>query len=76
MYTTFEDSSSWYDVKEKLTNKGNDKQWAAVFLIHSTTNHYQALYQIYNHESSSSREICDGNFPMHYVEEREMDKQK
>ena len=33
--------------KEKLTNKGTDKQYVAVFLLHNTTNHYdQALYQI------------------------------
>ena len=36
--------------KEKLTNKGTDKQYVAVFfllfLLHDTTHHYQALYQI------------------------------
>ena len=30
--------------KEKWINKGNDKQYVAVSLIHSTTYHYQALY--------------------------------
>ena len=53
MYTTFEDSSThrcWAGImekfigkKKKMTNKGNDKQWVAVSLIHSTTNHYQAI---------------------------------
>ena len=32
--------------KEKWTNKGTDKQFVAYSLIHSTTVHYQALYQI------------------------------
>ena len=32
--------------KEKLINKGTDKQYVAVLLLHNTTNHYQALYQI------------------------------
>ena len=33
-------------VKEKWTNKGTDKQYVAVLLLHNTTHHYQALYQI------------------------------
>ena len=33
--------------KEKWTNKGTDKQYVAgFFLLHNTTHHYQALYQI------------------------------
>ena len=32
--------------KEKWTNKGTDKQYVAAFLLHNTTHHYQALYQI------------------------------
>ena len=32
--------------KEKWTNKGTDKQYVADSLLHSTTCHYQALYQI------------------------------
>ena len=33
--------------KEKLTNKGTDKQYVAIFfLLHNTTHHNQALYQI------------------------------
>ena len=32
--------------KDKWTNKGTDKQYVAVFLLHNTTHHYQALYQI------------------------------
>ena len=32
--------------EEKWTNKGTDKQYVAVFLLHNTTHHYQALYQI------------------------------
>ena len=32
--------------KEKWTNKGTDKQYVADSLIHSTTVHYKALYQI------------------------------
>ena len=32
--------------KEKWTNKGTGKQYVAVLLLHNTTNHYQALYQI------------------------------
>ena len=32
--------------KEKWTNKGTDTQYVAVLLLHNTTHHYQALYQI------------------------------
>ena len=32
--------------KEKWTNKRTDKQYVADSLLHSTTCHYQALYQI------------------------------
>ena len=32
--------------KEKWTNEGTDKQYVADSLLHSTTCHYQALYQI------------------------------
>ena len=32
--------------KEKWANKGTDKQYVADSLLHSTTCHYQALYQI------------------------------
>ena len=52
MYTKFENTGSkrsWEICdrnKEKWTNKGTDKQYVAVLLLHSTTHHYQALYQI------------------------------
>ena len=32
--------------KEKWTNKETDEQYVSVFLLHNTTHHYQALYQI------------------------------
>ena len=32
--------------KEKWTSKGTDKQYVAILLLHNTTHHYQALYQI------------------------------
>ena len=32
--------------KEKWINKKTDKQYVAVLLLHNTTHHYQALYQI------------------------------
>ena len=32
--------------KEKWTNKGTDNQNESVLLLHDTTNHYQASYQI------------------------------
>ena len=32
--------------KEKWINKGTDKPYVADSLLHSTTCHYQALYQI------------------------------
>ena len=63
--------------KEKWTSKGNDKLWVAVSLIHSTTNHYQALYQFLNPESSSSTKNCDGCFPYAlHRRERWKNKQK
>ena len=55
-HTTFEESSThrcWAHMleksiwkKEKWKIKGNVKQCVALSLIHSTTHHYQALYQI------------------------------
>ena len=32
--------------KEKWTNKGTDKQYVAVLLLHNTTHHHKALYKI------------------------------
>ena len=32
--------------KENWTNKRTDKQYVVVILLHNTTHHYQALYQI------------------------------
>ena len=29
-----------------MNKKGTDTQYVAVFLLHNTTNHYQALYKI------------------------------
>ena len=56
LYTKFKDSGSkeaeksvtenFVREKEKWTNKGTDKQYVADSLLHSTTCHYQALYQI------------------------------
>ena len=41
-----------------MINKGTDKQYAAVFLLHNTTHHYQAL----------KREIFDRkNVHMYYI---------
>ena len=56
VYTKFENAGSnrsreisteiFIGEKEKWINKGTDKQYVAVLLLHNTTNHYQALYQI------------------------------
>ena len=32
--------------RERKMNKGTDEQYVAVPLLHNTTHHYQALYQI------------------------------
>ena len=32
--------------ERKMKNKGTDKQYVAVLLLHNTTHHYQAMYQI------------------------------
>ena len=57
MYTKFENTGSnrnlgicdgnfhWRERKMEK-NKGTDKQYKAVLLLHNTANHYQALYQI------------------------------
>ena len=57
VYTKFENAGSnrsreicernfhWRERKLKK-NKGTDKQYEAVLLLHNTTHHYQALYQI------------------------------
>ena len=39
-------TKSFIAEKEKLTNKGNDKQQHAYSLLHNTTSHTQYLYQI------------------------------
>ena len=55
MYTKFENTGSNrnreifdrnFHWRERKMNKGTDKQYVAVLLIHNTTHHYQALYQI------------------------------
>ena len=55
VYTKFENTGSnrnWeicdrnLHWRERKMNKGTDKQYVAVFLLHNTTHHYQALYQI------------------------------
>ena len=56
VYTKFENTGSnrsreicnrnFHWRERKYINKGTDKQYVAVLLLHNTTNHYQALYQI------------------------------
>ena len=55
VYTKFENTGSNrsreicdrnFHWRERKMNKGTDKQYVAVLLLHNTTNHYQALYQI------------------------------
>ena len=56
VYTKFENTGSnsversateiFIGEKEKWTNKGTYKQYVAVLLLHNTTHHYKALYQI------------------------------
>ena len=56
VYTKFENTGSnrsweicdrnFHWRERKWINKGTYKQYVAVLLLHNTTNHYQALYQI------------------------------
>ena len=56
VYTKFENTGSnrsreicdrnFHWRERKMNNKGTDKQYVAGLLLHNTTNHYQALYQI------------------------------
>ena len=56
VYTQFENTGSnrnreicdrnFHWREDKWINKGINKQYEAVFLLHNTTSHYQALYQI------------------------------
>ena len=55
VYTKFENTGSYksqeicdrnFHWRERKMNKGTDKQYVAILLLHNTTNHYQALYQI------------------------------
>ena len=56
VYTTFENTGSnrsreicdkiFHWRERKQINKGTDKQYVALLLLHNTTNHYQALCQI------------------------------
>ena len=55
VYTKFENTGSNrsreicdrnFHWRERKMNKETDKQYVAVLLLHNTTHHYQALYQI------------------------------
>ena len=56
VYTKFENTGSNlrsreicdrnFHWRERKMNKGTDMQYVAVLLLHNTTNHYQALYQV------------------------------
>ena len=55
VYAKFENNGSnrnreicdiYFHWRERKMNKGTDKQYVAVVLLHNTTNHYQALYLI------------------------------
>ena len=55
VYTKFENTGSNrsqeicdrnFNWRGRKMNKGTDKQYVAVLLLHNTTNQYQALYQI------------------------------
>ena len=56
VYTKFENTGSnrsreicdrnFHWRERKMNNKGTDKQYVAVLLLHNTSHHYQALYQI------------------------------
>ena len=56
VYTKFENTGSntsreicdriFIGEKEKGINKETDNEYVLVLLLHNTTNHYQALYQI------------------------------
>ena len=56
VYTKFENTGSnrsreicnrnFHWRERKMNNKETDKQYVAVLLLHNTTHHYQALYQI------------------------------
>ena len=55
VYTKFENTGSNrnreicdrnFHWRERKINKGTDKQYVAVILLHNTTNYNQALYQI------------------------------
>ena len=60
--------------EKKRTIKGNDKYEDVDSFIHNTSGHTQCLYQISNPWSSSSWEIFDTNFPMHFPKVRDGQK--
>ena len=53
--------------KEKLTHKRADKKYVAEVFIHSTLVISDVCNKFQNSWSSSSREIFDDNFHMHYL---------
>ena len=53
--------------KEKWTYKGTDKQERADSFLQITTDPTHCLHQISSSMSSSSREIFDRNFHIHYT---------
>ena len=56
--------------KEKWAIKGNEKQWAVLFLIHSTKlcTKFKILGQVFPEKSVTNI------FPIHYIGERDMKK--
>ena len=57
--------------KEKFAIKGNEKQWAVLFFIHSTKlcTKFKILGQVFPEKSVTEF------FPIHYIGERDMKKQ-
>ena len=53
--------------KEKLANKGNDKEEEADSLLHNTTSCTQHCTKFQNPRCSCFWEIFDTNFPMYYI---------
>ena len=51
--------------KEKWTNKGTDKQYVAVLLLHNTTN-FRILTQVV-----AERSLTEKNVHMYYIREKE-----
>ena len=63
--------------KEKWTNKGTDKQYVAVLLLHNTTHHFQVVpnFRILT-QRVAEKSLTEKNVYIYYIRVKEEKKEK